>query len=321
MGVRLALAMIVLYFGTSLPAYKLAGDSFGPATTNLIRFVIAAALLGAVGHRRLPPDRHVRRQLFVTGMFGLGLMALLMGIGVDQGSAVIASVIVGLEPIGVALGGMLLARERLSPRTLIALAIGFAGALVASGIFTERTGPSPVVPVVLLLGTVIAFSLYTARVRTVAIGVDPLATASLTQLGALSLVIPACAFDLLNRADAERPTAAVLRPLRGMVRGDLEWSAVAAAVFIGVGSAVSYLLLCRVLANQPANRLAVTLYLTPVIGVVSSWLVVDERLHWRDAVGAALVLTAIAVSEYRRAPRPQPALPAAGPGEPAAVTP
>lgn len=314
MGVRFALAMIVFYFGTSLPAYKLAGDSFGPATTNLIRFVIAAALLSAVSRGRLPVDRRVRRDLFVTGMFGLGLMALLMSIGVDEGSAVIGSVIVGLEPIGVALGGVLLARERLSSRTLLALAVGFIGALVASGIFTERTGPSPVVPVVLLLGTVVAFSWYTARVRTIAVGVDPLAVASLTQLGALTLVIPACAIDLLNRFDTERPAAAVLRPLRGMVRGDIALSALGAGVYIGIGSAVSYLLLCRVLAKQPVNRLAVTLYLTPVIGVLSSWLIVDERLHLRVAAGAALVLIAIAVSESRRSARPavvEPAGPSA----------
>ena len=37
--------MIVFYFGTSLSAYKLAGDSFGPATTNLIRFIIATSVL------------------------------------------------------------------------------------------------------------------------------------------------------------------------------------------------------------------------------------------------------------------------------------
>lgn len=305
--------MIVFYFGTSLPAYKVAGDSFGPATTNLIRFVIAAALLGAVARGRRPSDRSVRRDLFVTGMFGLGLMALLMGIGVDEGSAVIGSVIVGLEPIGVALGAMLLARDRLSRRTLVALGIGFLGALVASGLFTETTGPSPVVPVVLLLGTVVAFSWYAARVRVIAVGVDPLAVASITQLGALALVIPACAFDLLNRSDAERPAAALLRPLRGMVRGDVELSAIGAAIFIGLGSALSYLLLCRVLADQPASRLAVTLYMTPVIGVLSSWLVVDEQLHWRDAVGAALVLTAIAVSEYRRSARTD------GAGRPAAL--
>ena len=139
--------MIVFYFGTSLPAYKLAGESFGPATTNLIRFIIATTLLVLVARKRMPKDPAVRRRLVIVGMVGLGLMAVLMAIGVDQGSAVIASVVVGLEPLGVAVAGILLARDRMPTRTTIALAIGFAGALVASGILTERTGPSPVLPV------------------------------------------------------------------------------------------------------------------------------------------------------------------------------
>ncbi|MBU6317563.1 MAG: DMT family transporter, partial [Acidobacteria bacterium] len=57
-----------------------------------------------------------------------------------------------------------------------------------------------------------------------------------------------------------------------------------------------------VLANQPTNRVAVALYLTPVVGVLVSWLIVDEALHWRDLVGGALVLVAVAVSETRGNP-------------------
>jgi drug/metabolite transporter (DMT)-like permease len=68
-------------------------------------------------------------------------------------------------------------------------------------------------------------------------------------------------------------------------------------VFLGIGSGIAYLLLCLVLKNQPSNRVAVTLFLTPVFGVIISWLVVGEHLHLRDGVGAALVLAAVYISE------------------------
>ena len=93
-----------------------------------------------------------------------------MGIGVDQGSATIGSIVVGLEPIGVALAGVLLVGDAPSRRSIIALIVGFTGAIVASGVFTEHSGPSPVVPIILLLGTVVAFSVYTAFVRRVGRG-------------------------------------------------------------------------------------------------------------------------------------------------------
>ena len=139
-GVRIALLVMVTFFGGSLPAYKLASESFGPATTNLGRFLIAAIVLVLVARRRLRSARgHVRRLLLI-GSFGIGLMAVFMAIGIDEGSATIGSIVVGLEPIGVALAGMALVGDKPSRNALIALVIGFSGALVASGIFTERTG-------------------------------------------------------------------------------------------------------------------------------------------------------------------------------------
>lgn len=286
LAVRGALLTIVVFFGGSLPSYKLAGESFGPATTNLIRFVIAAVMLVIIARRRLPTARHHVRKLVLIGMFGIGLMAVFMGIGVDRGSATIGSIVVGLEPIGVALAGVLLVGDAPSRRAVVALVVGFTGALVASGVFTENSGPSPVLPIILLLGTVVTFSVYTAFVRRTGRGVDPLAVAAVTQVGALIFVIPACLFDVVNG---------------GMVRGDsITPKALSAAIFLGVGSAIAYLLLCLVLANQPSNRVAVTMFLTPVFGVIFSWLIVGEHLHVRDGVGAALVLLAVWISE--RAP-------------------
>ncbi len=282
-GARLALLTIVVFFGGSLPGYKLASESFGPATTNLGRFLLASVCLVIAARSRLHTARGQFRRLFLVGMFGIGLMAVFMGIGVDRGTATIGSIVVGLEPVGVALAGVLLVGDAPSRRAIVALVVGFIGALVASGVFTEKGGKSTVLPIVLLLGTVVAFSVYTAMVRKARVGVDPLAVAAVTQLGGLTFVIPACLFDV---ADG------------GMLRGDaVTTKAALAVVFLGVGSAIAYLLLCLVLANQPSNRVAVALFLTPLFGVIFSWLVVGERLHLRDGVGGALVLLAVWISE------------------------
>ena len=285
--VRIALLVMVLFFGGSLPAYKLASASFGPATTNLGRFLIAAAVLVVVARRRLPTAAGHIRRLLVIGCFGIGLMAALMAIGVDKGSATIGSIVVGLEPIGVALAAMIFAGDRLSRPALTALIVGFGGAFVASGILTEKTGDAPILPMILLLGTVVAFSVYTAMVRRAGQGVDPLAVAAVTQVGALFLVVPACLLDVADK---------------GMVRHAVTGRAFGAVLFLGFGSALAYLLLCRVISNQPPSRVAVAMFLTPLFGVILSWWVVGEALHVRDAVGGLLVLFALWISE--RAARP-----------------
>ncbi len=283
MQVRLALLAMVTFFGGSMPAYKIAGRSFGPATANLARFVIASAFLAFIARKRFGSARGHAKKLVLIGMFGIGLMAVCLGVGVDRGSATIGSVVIALEPIGVALAGAAIVGDRPSRRSVVALVIGVVGAFIASGVFTERSVDTPYLAIVLLLGTVVTFSVYTALVRREAKGIDPLAVASLTQLGALAFVIPACLFDLLGdgmiRANG--------------IRADAVWS----VVFLGVGSALGYLLLIAVLANQPSSRVAVSMFLTPIIGVVLSWLVVGEHLNVRVGVGAALVLVAVWISE------------------------
>lgn len=282
--VRLALLTIVLFFGGSMPAYKLASPSFGPATTNLIRFSIATVVLMFVARKRLRVEREQFVRLLVVGMFGLGLMAVFMGIGIDRGSATIGSIVVGLEPIGVALAGVLLVGDAPSVRSIVALVVGFCGALVASGVFTEPSGKTPMLPMALMFGTVVTFSIYTAMVRRVARGMDPLAVAAITQLGALCFVVPACLFDVFDG---------------GMLRGDsVSGKASGAVVFLGVGSAIGYLLLCTVLASQPSSRVAVSMFLTPLIGVALSWAAVSEKLHVRTGVGGLIVLLAVWISEW-----------------------
>jgi drug/metabolite transporter (DMT)-like permease len=285
LGVRAALLAMVVFFGGSLPAYKIAGAAFGPATTNGLRFLAAAIVLTAVARLRLAGARGHWPALVGLGVYGVGLMAVMMAIGVEHSSATVASIVVGLEPVGVAVAGIALGGERPNAGVGAAIVLGLAGAVVASGAVTQPLGEVPVVGVALMLGTVATFSVYTARVRRASQGVHPLAVAAITQVGALAFALPASLYDL---ADG------------GLTRGPITARAVAAVLFLGVGSAFAYLLLCSVLAHQPASRVAVALYLIPVLGVAFSALVAGERLTGRDLAGGALVLGAVWVSERGR---------------------
>jgi O-acetylserine/cysteine efflux transporter len=80
-------------------------------------------------------------------------------------------------------------------------------------------------------------------------------------------------------------------------------SAVAAAIYIGIGSGVAYLLFAHVLSRLPASRFAVAMYAVPILGVLGSWLVLGERPIARDVVGGAMILAAVWVAERRRGGR------------------
>ncbi len=112
-------------------------------------------------------------------------MAVFIGLGVDVGSATVASLVVGLEPIGVAIGGLVVARAWPSRMLVIALCLGLLGTAIAAGFFTLPLGDVKTVSIVILLGMVTLFSLYTMSIRSQSRDIDPLVLATVTQIGAL----------------------------------------------------------------------------------------------------------------------------------------
>jgi drug/metabolite transporter (DMT)-like permease len=285
--VRLALGVMILYFAGSFTGYDAARPSFGVVTTNALRFAIAAALLCILARRRIAATREIRRYLLVAGMFGVGMMAVLMGFGVDRSSATLAALVMGLEPIGITIAAAVVARDRPTRRILLGLALGFTGGAVASGALTEPLGNVPASAVIAMLTAVAAFSVYAATVRRFSQDVDPLAVAAVTQVGAGLLVIPASLLDGLDN---------------GMVRGPITAGAIAGVAFLGLGSGTAYMLLSSVLAAIPASRFAVFMYLMPVVGVLIAWIILGDAPYLRHVVGGGLILLAVWVAERSRGP-------------------
>jgi drug/metabolite transporter (DMT)-like permease len=281
------LVVCLVLFGSSFPAFKLATEGFGVGTVAGVRFAVATATLVLIG-RGLPSlERRLWRRLLLIGAVGLGGQAVAMTAGIDAGSSTLGALVLGLEPIGVAVAAVLVARERPTPATLAGLALGLAGVAVVSGLVTAGLSGAGR-PVAFLLLTVVLFAAYTVSVRREAGRLDAAAVAVVTSVGASILTLPLIALDAA-RGDVVQP--------------DLRASAVVAMVYIGVGSGIAYLLFAHVLSRLPASRFAVAMYAVPTIGVLGSWVVLGERPIARDVVGGAMILAAVWVAEHRRGGR------------------
>lgn len=281
------LVVTLLLFGSSFPAFKLATEGFGVGTVAGLRFALATATLIAVG-RGLPSlERRTWRRLLLIGAAGLGGQAVAMIAGIDAGSSTLGALVLGLEPIGVAVAAVLVGRERPTPATLAGLALGLAGVAVVSGLLTSGVSGAGR-PVAFLLLTVVLFAAYTISVRRESARLDAGAVAMVTSIGASILTLPLIAVDAARGE---------------LVQPDLRASAVAAVVYIGVGSGIAYLLFAHVLSRLPASRFAVVMYAVPTLGVLGSWAVLGERPIARDVVGGAMILAAVWVAEHRRGGR------------------
>ncbi len=280
-----AVAGMLLLFAVSFPAYRVATDGLGLFAAAGIRFVVALAVLLPLAWRSWPRDRLLSRRHLLLGACLMAPNVLTVMAAIEADSASLAALILGLEPVTITLVALALAGERPRRATWVALGVGFVGIAVVSGALTTSPGSLPVRAVVLLLGTVATFSVYTVLVRRHSEGVGAPAVAALSHIGALAVLAPLALIDVA-RGMAVRPAA--------------DAGTVVAIVYAGAGTAVAYLLFSYAVARRPSARFAVSLYAVPPLGVLAAFVMLKERPHARDILGGALILTAVWLGERAR---------------------
>ena len=145
-----ALALSLLIFAPSFAATKVSVDGLGVATSATIRLIGGGGLLLLIAHRSWPELRRHWRPLALLGVAGMGVQTLAISIGIDAGTASLGALILGLEPIFIALFGALLTHDRPSRATIAGLALGLAGVVVVSGVLTVGISGTPLVAVLAL---------------------------------------------------------------------------------------------------------------------------------------------------------------------------
>jgi drug/metabolite transporter (DMT)-like permease len=284
----LALGLSLLLFAPSFAATKVAVDGLGVATSSAIRLLGGGGILLLAGHRSWPLVRREWRTLAVLGVGGMGLQTYAISIGIDAGTASLGALILGLEPVLIALFGALLIRQRPTRFTLAGLALGLAGVVVVSGVLTVGVAGTPLVAVLALAITAISFSLYASRLPALTrlIGGIPAAGATMT-IGGLA-VVPFAVAEII-RGTAIQPDAGA--------------STVIGSTYLVLGqTVVGYALFTFAVARIRTALLALLLYALPPLAVLADWILIGERPYARDVAGGALILLGVAVGTRRAAP-------------------
>jgi drug/metabolite transporter (DMT)-like permease len=281
----------VLYAG-AFPASQVALRDFSPVTLTGFRFLIAGAVLAPIAIpviRRLAADD--LRGLFAVAALGLWVQMVLIYLGIDRANSAIAAIIVGLEPVLIALWAALLLNERFGRRTAVGLAVGLTGSLLVSGL--GRSDGASVLGLLFLVGTGLTFSWYTVASKGYLDRCTPLElTAAVSMLGAIFGIVP-MAIDT------------------GLANGihDPDVRAWLLVLFLGIGnSVVAYVLWNRALEGLPAGAVGTSLYAQPVLGAGLSWFLLRDPLPATFLPGAALVLLGVWIATGRRRPRAAPSV-------------
>ena len=129
MGAYLALSAMMVFWGLSFVATKVALETCPTFTLIFVRFGLAscffAILLIRDGFPRLSPRDH--GIVFLTALFEPGLYFIFETIGLQHTTAPKAALIIATVPVTVIVFASLFLRERTSPTSLFGIGISLAG--------------------------------------------------------------------------------------------------------------------------------------------------------------------------------------------------
>lgn len=294
-----ALFLLGLLWGSSYLWIKIGVQEIGPFTLVGLRLLIGAAALGAVLAARrqaLPTALSVWAPLAVMGVTNTALPFILISWGELTVDSAVASVLTGAAPLFVLiLAHFFLDDERITLPRLAGLLLGFAGVVILAGRSSSPAAPelagnsSPgVAPaavaggldlgVLAIVAAVMSYALSAVFARRTLRGVPHLVAAFVP-------LVVADSVSWIGAATLEGPVEIPQAPLT--------WLAV---VWLGLfGSCAAYLVYFYLIQNVGATRTAQVAYLIALIGVVLGVVFLDERLDWRLAAGAVLILGGITV--------------------------
>ncbi len=264
-------------WGASFLFMRVAAKDFGAFALVEVRLVLGAVIL--------LPFLWRARQLFTAAQWwrlaGIGAINsaipfTLFAWAAQRAPAGVGAITNAMAVMFTALAAFLLYGERVGPRRVVGLLLGFAGvAVLASG----KTAGGSVWPAA-LAGTCAAmlYGVGGNLIRRHLVGIPAGAVAAATLVCASILLAPL--------AIATWPTASI---------PTLSW---ASAALLGVMcTGLAYLLYYRLIYRIGAPRASTVTYLVPLFGVVWAWLFLSEPITASMAIAGALILGGVALSQ------------------------
>jgi drug/metabolite transporter (DMT)-like permease len=282
--------LVCLIWGLNFSVTKSAFDQIAPLPFTAVRFVVSSLLLGVVlrvaeGPVKLPPGAF--KHLILLGVVGNTCYQLAFMLGLARTTASNSALILSTMPTVVAVFAGALGLERITSRMRWGIALGTLGVVLViatRGIdFDVRTISGDLLTVL----AVLFWAGYTIGLRRVPPGVSSLRVTTITTIAGTPIL--------------------VLAGLPGVFRVDWEtvtleaWLALAYASVLSL--VVAYLLWNRSVKAVGGTRTAIYMCITPLVAVLGAWLLLGERPHPLQAVGAVFIIAGVLLTRTERTER------------------
>ena len=291
----MALVAVYLFWGSTYLAIRVGVRDLPPAMMSGIRYLIAGLLLYPLalrtgGEERRRTDRPGARQWLACLIVGSLLLVCGNG-GVtwaeEKVPSGLAALLVATVPLWMILFAVPLRHERITATAGAGLVVGILGVAVLAGGGSLSGGVSGIV---LVLGASAAWGFGSVLGHRLPLPRRPALGAAMQMLagGVILLIISAATGEW----------------------GEVRWSEVAPNAWwsvlwlVGPGSILAFVAYGYALMHLPVSVVSTYAFVNPVIAVFLGSVLLGETFTLREALGTLLVVASVALTLYRRKPRP-----------------
>jgi drug/metabolite transporter (DMT)-like permease len=281
-----AMMFTIIVWGIGPVFLRSLSVDLGPADHLVIRYtivtVIFALSLAIFGGWRI--ERRDWPRLLVISLIGMMGYNLGSAFGFAHVTAGIGSLIIGTQPLLIALMGTLIAKERLTVAAIIGLIVGFLGIVLLVwhdlGISNDSWGFLLGSGLIFLSGTAWAIYVVVSKPLIIKYGSFP--------ISALSISLCSLVMVPLLARPSTITTVINMTPRSWLELGYI---------------AIISTMICSLTWNYAASRMKAAasgafLYLIPIIGVAAGALILREHVTSGMVMGGALILIGVAIAQF-----------------------
>ena len=277
---------VVVFWGLSFVATKIALETFPTFTLIFIRFSMAAffffLLMLSRGFPKFSGRDHTR--IFLTALFEPGLYFLFETIGLQYTSAPKTALIIATIPVAVLIFAFLFIGEQPSVTSILGIVLSLIGIsilVVGDPQFSWQLGGS-LLGDLLIMGAVITAALYMVCVR---------------NLGKEHSALDITVFQMIYGA-------LLYAPLFFWELPAVHWSAISSRSIVALSyltifaTCAAFLFWNFALTQLPAGKASVFINGIPVVTAIGAWILLGETLTMLQICGGILVLTAVCLTNF-----------------------
>lgn len=284
-----ALVLSMIFWSFSFVWFKIANRSYEPITIVFIRLCMAIVFLSAflwVTKRFTRIRKGDRKYFFLMALFEPFLYFLGESFGLTYVSSTVGSVIISTIPVFAVIFAFVIYREKLKLINYLGVIVSFAGVLV---FITSSTGSIMMDPrgLALMFLAVVSATGYNMVLHRLASSYDPVTIVNIQNIiGAIMFLPLFLIFDL-----------------KGLMATGIEAESFGAivllAIFASCGAFVLFAYSVRHLGIARANIFS---NLIPLFTALFAFLIVGDKITFRNSIGMLIVITGLFLSQMRKKP-------------------